>query len=503
MHLPNRTTNDRIRRVRITAGNLRQNHLYVNGHLDFFPRDCIGGAKRQASAGTITLHLQGFDEAVETDIGRDAKSGKPRGFFRRRGWVGKFFRQHGAKSGDWVAFERLSDRAYRVSLEPDAAKPSASPLRCAEFFAGIGLVRLALERQGWQVVYANDIDPKKAEMYRHNWPSDDGLHLGDIHQIDAATIPDCELFTASFPCNDLSIAGKWEGLKGKESSAFWGLIRILDALGNRRPRLVLLENVVGFLMSHKGKDFETALLALNRLGYSTDAVILNASRWTPQSRARLFVVAKQLDVLEGRSFALASDARPKQLIDFIHRYPNVRWDLAELPHLPNAEPRLDDILEDLPDGDGHWWSEDRVEYFMQQFSDKHAAEAEAMIQGRAVRYATAFRRVRYGRSMAELRTDGIAGCLRTPRGGSGRQILFKAGRGKRQVRLLTARECARLQGVPDSYVIDVPLNQALFGFGDAVCVPAVEWVLKHCLAPHAVDPPQESPVESTWESHGH
>src|SRR5204862_7551913 len=100
--------------------------------------------------------------------------------------------------------------------------------------------------------------------------------------------------------------------------------------------------------------------------------------------------------------------------------------------------------------------------------------------------------MRNAKSMAELRTDGIAGCLRTPRGGSGRQILFKAGKGKFQVRLLTARECARLQGVPDSYVINVPLNKALFGFGDAVCVPAVEWITKHYLTPVArqllVDP---------------
>ena len=105
---------------------------------------------------------------------------------------------------------------------------------------------------------------------------------------------------------------------------------------------------------------------------------------------------------------------------------------------------------------------------MNQMSVKHAEQARKMIAGKSYTYATAFRRVRNGKSMAELRTDGIAGCLRTPRGGSGRQILFKAGRGKHQVRLLTPRECARLQGVPDSYVIDVPLNQAAFGFGDAV-----------------------------------
>jgi DNA (cytosine-5)-methyltransferase 1 len=110
-----------------------------------------------------------------------------------------------------------------------------------------------------------------------------------------------------------------------------------------------------------------------------------------------------------------------------------------------------------------------------------------MIAGESISYATAFRRVRAGKSMAELRTDGIAGCLRTPRGGSGRQILLRAGRGRRRVRLLTAREAARLQGAPDDYVIDVPLNQALFGFGDAVCVPAVEWVVRHWLAPAATE----------------
>jgi DNA (cytosine-5)-methyltransferase 1 len=86
--------------------------------------------------------------------------------------------------------------------------------------------------------------------------------------------------------------------------------------------------------------------------------------------------------------------------------------------------------------------------------------------------------------MAELRTDGIAGCLRTPRGGSGRQILFKAGFGKRHVRLLSARECARLQGVPENFEINVGLNQALFGFGDAVCVPVVRWLSRNYLQPY-------------------
>lgn len=394
----------------------------------------------------------------------------------------QFFEHHRVTPGTFLALERLAERTYRLSVQPPG---QAVHLECAEFFAGIGLVRLAFERQRWQVVFANDIDPKKATMYRHNWPSDGHLVVGDIHAIKADEVPNCTLFTASFPCNDLSIAGRREGLHGKESSSFWGLVRIIRDLGERRPLLVMLENVVGFLMSHGGRDFEQALLALNELGYTVDAIILNAIHWAPQSRPRLFVLAKRDDGQERRSCSLVTDARPQSMFNFINDHPNICWDIRDVPPLPPPRARLADIIEDLPDDDPHWWNKKRVDYFMNQMSAKHEEQARKMIAGRSYTYATAFRRVRHEKSMAELRTDGIAGCLRTPRGGSGRQILFKAGRGKYQVRLLTARECARLQGMPDSYVIDVPLNQALFGFGDAVCVPAVEWIVEHYLTPLA------------------
>lgn len=354
--------------------------------------------------------------------------------------------------------------------------------RAAEFFAGIGLVKLALERHDWQVVFSNDIDPDKFDMYQANFGRDH-FALDDIHKLSPKQIPPCELFTASFPCNDLSIAGAWEGLNGKQSSAFWGLIDILKELRQRRPPLILLENVVGFLQSHGGKDFESALLALGELGYVVDAFILNAVHWVPQSRARLFVVAKPASLRPRNALAMGSDTRPPALQAFIFAHQHIPWDICELPPLPRPATTLNDIVEDLPDNDPHWWDKRRTEYFYGQLSDRHRAAADAMIRKRSYSYATAFRRVRYGRSMAELRTDGIAGCLRTPRGGSGRQILFKAGKGKYRVRLLTARECARLQGVPDEFKITAPLNKALFGFGDAVCVPAVEWIAKHYLTP--------------------
>jgi hypothetical protein len=218
---------DHRRLLKVTAGNLRNSHRYVRGHLDFFPADIIGPARRTAASnghGSIELVLDGLDRTIQTDIPRDPKTGKPRNFLRDRRSIGKFFRHHRISAGATVALERIGERKYFLSLagaEPPPARP-----RAAEFFAGIGLVRLALECQGWEVVFANDIDEDKAVMYRHNWPEGNHLVVGDIHDLKASDIPDCELFTASFPCNDLSIAGRWEGLSGKESSAFWGLAAV-------------------------------------------------------------------------------------------------------------------------------------------------------------------------------------------------------------------------------------------------------------------------------------
>ena len=144
----------------------------------------------------------------------------------------------------------------------------------AEFFAGIGLVRIALERQGWGIAYANDIDPKKQEMYEaHFQDTHSHFHLSDIHDVLPDQIPSTTLATASFPCNDLSLAGARSGLKGVHSSAFWGFLHIIETMANRRPPLILLENVTGFLTSHDGEDFHEAMLALNRLGYAVDAFV--------------------------------------------------------------------------------------------------------------------------------------------------------------------------------------------------------------------------------------
>lgn len=370
--------------------------------------------------------------------------------------------------------------AARVLQNPQVGKT------VAEFFAGIGLMRLGLERAGWTTVFANDIEEDKWQMYRDHFGNTGEFVVDDVHKLKAEKIPTTALATASFPCNDLSLAGARRGLEGSQSSAFWGFIDVLLKMGlSRRPPMILLENVTGFLNSNDGNDFSEALIALNRLGYAVDAFIIDALRFLPQSRQRLFVVGiktqKTSAINESPRF-YECDCRPPALADFILWHPEINWQIRELPSLPVSQKRLEEIIEDLSANSAAWWSKERCDYLLNQMSAKHRASAEAMIKGKQVSYGTVFRRIRNARSMAELRTDGVAGCLRTPRGGSGRQILVAAGRGRFAVRLLTARECARLMGA-DDFVLKVPLNQALFGFGDAVCVPVVEWIADNYLTP--------------------
>ncbi len=378
----------------------------------------------------------------------------------------------------------------RVSPNPYALLPQKT---FAEFFAGIGLMRIGLEQQGWTIAFANDIDEQKREIYKGHFKDAD-LHLqpGDIHELPADIVPTVSLATASFPCNDLSLAGGREGLAGSQSRAFWGFINILKGMRGRKPPLVLLENVTGFLNSDDGKDFQQALLTLNELGYSVDAFILDAAHFVPQSRQRLFVVGVLEDAggvnkpgevwLDGAPQFAESDVRPKALTTFIKKHPEIRWRIRDLPNQPIGSARLEDVLEDVPEDSSIWWSQERAEYLLKQMSPRHREVAERMIASPTWSYGTVFRRMRNNKSMAELRTDGIAGCLRTPRGGSAKQILFKAGFGRYFARLITPLEAVRLMGA-DGYTIPASRDKALFGFGDAVCVPVIEWIATYYLNP--------------------
>jgi DNA (cytosine-5)-methyltransferase 1 len=375
-----------------------------------------------------------------------------------------------------------------------APRDSFKKIHFAEFFAGIGLVRIGLERasSGFECVFANDLDVTKRQMYAHHFHSSiDEINGEDVHELCGDEVPDISLATASFPCTDLSLAGGRAGVHSGESSAFWGFHRVLKEMGNRRPSVVLLENVVGLLSSNDGQDFEDVLLAMNKLGYAVDPLILDARWFVPQSRARMFVICVQKEIVPGHfsQVPVESRIRPARLTKFISaRADSVDWWIRDYPDPPiHSIHQLQDIIIDPEDESSDWWSRERVDYILNQMFDRHLVWIDAHMNDSDYSYATAFRRVRpvgggVKRSMAELRTDGIAGCLRTPKGGSGRQILVRAGKGKIDVRLLSPAECASLMGAK-GFRVSGTLNQALFGFGDAVCVDAVSWIAENAIVP--------------------
>jgi DNA (cytosine-5)-methyltransferase 1 len=186
-------------------------------------------------------------------------------------------------------------------------RESSGTYTVAEFFAGIGLVRCALEQEGFKVVFANDIEPSKRVLYAANFDAAH-FHLGDVRGVQGAHVPPVDLATASFPCTDLSLAGNRAGLAGNESGMFWEFARVLDEMP-QRPRAVLLENVIGFATSHGGKDMLAAVAELNRLGYWCDIFVMDARWFVPQSRPRMFVVGSQIR-LPGTDDWFGTDLRP-------------------------------------------------------------------------------------------------------------------------------------------------------------------------------------------------
>jgi DNA (cytosine-5)-methyltransferase 1 len=278
------------------------------------------------------------------------------------------------------------------------------------------------------------------------------------------------------------LAGHYRGLAGRESSTFFAFAEVLKALGWRRPPLVLLENVPGFLTSRQGRDFIAAAETLAALGYRLDALVLDARHFTPQSRRRVFVIGATEEMpAPMRPVAAPSLLRPANLVKI---FSTLRlqsgWLNLELPDPPNCGVRLEDVID--RDDAQEWWSKDEVDRHYRMMSAGHRRRVDEIRAGSATRVGAAYRRVRAGVQRMEVRFDGLAGCLRTPRGGSGKQIVVVIDGGGLRMRWMTPREYAQLQGAPDFPLVG-GRNQQLFGFGDAVCVPAVQWVDREILTP--------------------
>ena len=353
--------------------------------------------------------------------------------------------------------------------------------RAAEFFAGVGLVRKALEPSGFEVVFANDISRHKYDIYRLNFdPS--CFNLGDITDLKGANVPDIELATAGFPCTDLSLAGLRRGLRGKQSGTVGEFIRILCEMGVRRPNAIMIENVPGFATSKRGDDLRSIISNLNQLGYVCDILEIDARRFVPQSRNRLFILGST-DARFGVPGWVKSDLRPSWIRDFVLRYPELAFASTRFPDPPaiDAGGTLDSVIEPLSSDDPLWWEESRKRRFKASLSTSNFHRLSTMCNGDELTWATAYRRTRRVGPVWEIRGDRISGCLRTGSGGSSRQAVVEAGTGQFRVRWMTGREYARLQGAGDFNLTGVPESKARLALGDAVCVPVVKWLAENCL----------------------
>jgi DNA (cytosine-5)-methyltransferase 1 len=363
-----------------------------------------------------------------------------------------------------------------------------------EFFAGGGMARAGLGRR-WTCAFANDFDSSKGTVYAANWGAD-ALHIGDIHALAAGDLPGCaDLAWASFPCQDLSLAGGKAGLSGARSGAFWAFSRLMEGLASagRAPAILALENVVGALTSHGGRDFAAICESLRAIGYRVGAIVMDAANFTPQSRPRLFVVAVRRDLTIPAALASRTPCpaysppallRARALLDDETAREWVWWKLPA-PGVRNCD--LIDIVEDDP-ADVDWHTLAQTQRLLDLMSDANFAKVREAQAGGALRVGALYRRTRAdgaGGKMqrAEARFDGLAGCLRTPGGGSSRQFLIFVEGERIRTRLISGREAARLMGLPDDYRLPARYTDAYHLLGDGVAPPVVRHLAQHLFEP--------------------
>lgn len=364
--------------------------------------------------------------------------------------------------------------------------------RFYEFFAGGGMVRAALGPE-WECLFANDFDPKKAAAYSANWQSD-CLHVGDVGEVLPRQLPGhADLAWASFPCQDLSLAGVGAGLNGARSGAFWPFWSLMTALKRegRKPKTIVLENVCGLLNSHGGSDFRNLCEAVSSAGYWIGAIVADARDFLPQSRPRLFLIALDNDL------SVPGRVQGGYAVDHWHPA-RLRTAQAQLPECvrsqwlwfapPTPEARnisLLDIIEEHPK-DVRWHTAEETQRLLDMMSPVNRAKVELVTLNKVRAVGAVYKRTRVegGKKLqrAEIRFD-LAGCLRTPGGGSSRQQILVSDNGRVRTRLISARETARLMGLDESFSLPDRYNDAYHLTGDGVAVPVVRHIIQSIVMP--------------------
>jgi DNA (cytosine-5)-methyltransferase 1 len=365
-----------------------------------------------------------------------------------------------------------------------------------EFFAGGGMARAGLGFR-WDCVLANDFDPKKGKAYVENW-GHEHFYLGDVWQLPEEKLRSAEgadLAWASFPCQDLSLAGNQTGLDGQRSGAFWGFWKQISTMrkSSQHPKLIVLENVYGALSANGGRDFSAILNTLRDGGYKAGALIIDAVHFVPQSRPRLFILAVREEFMLPPRLILSEPlpfwtpvglATQLRELDFTTRKDWISW---RVPFPPTRRQGFADLIDDEPTGGVLWHSASETEALLKMMSPVNLGKIRAaQLAGRKV-VGTLYKRTRVHdgeRSQrAEVRFDDIAGCLRTPGGGSSRQTLVVVEGKTVRTRLISPREAARLMGLAEEYKLPANYNDAYKLAGDGVVVPVVRHLAEYILEP--------------------
>ena len=316
--------------------------------------------------------------------------------------------------------EKISD--YNISSTGEGAKFSFIDL-----FAGIGGMRIAFEAAGGRCVYSNEWNKYSQKTYFANFGE---IPEGDITKVDAKAIPDHDILVAGFPCQPFSIAGvskkqslgRATGFEDKtQGTLFFDVCRILK---EKRPKAFLLENVKNLCSHDRGRTFKVICESLTELGYAFFYKILDGQNFVPQHRERILIVGFDKE-------------RYGENIDFT-------FDITPA----DPKPLMQDILE--TDVDKKYTLTDKLWNYLQDYAAKHKAAGNGFGYGIAA-------------------PDGISRTLSARYYKDGSEILIaQEGMNPRR---LTPRECARLQGFPDSFKIPVSDTQAYRQFGNSVVVP--------------------------------
>ena len=363
-----------------------------------------------------------------------------------------------------------------------------------EFFAGGGMVRAGLGKS-WRCLFANDFDPKKTRVYKENWGAAE-LNTDGIESLVSSDLPgQADLAWASFPCQDLSLAGSGAGLKGDRSGTFRPFWNLMEALveEKRAPSLIVLENVCGTLNSHHGRDFETICCGFVDAGYSLGAIVIDAVLFVPQSRPRLFVIAVKdrltipVDLIAAGPLSSWHSTTLRTAYAKLPERVKAEWVWWNLPLPHTRRLSFSDIIEEEPTGT-RWFSANETNRLIEMMSKVNRLKLAKVQQlGRPI-IGGVYKRTRrdeVGRAVqrAEIRFDNVSGCLRTPVGGPSRQIILIVNGQSVKARLISSRETARLMGLRDSYKLPENYNEAYHLTGDGVVVPVVRHLAKYIFEP--------------------